>query len=821
MKALSGAAVCFFLLMLLCLSANAQQARLTGVVKDPARNEPVSAASVALLHQSSEQVVVAIQTGADGVFTINNIAAGVYGLRISRVGFNTFERSPITLSANQSLSLDTILLLPSKEQRLQEVVIQTATPAMKLELDRKVFNPEQSIISKGGSAIDLLSNVPTLSVDAEGNVAMRGVSNVRVLIDGKPSALAGNNMGAYLQSLPANSVARVELLTNPSAKYDPEGQGGIINIVMKKNARLGLNGSVTAGIGSFMNYNAGVDLNYKHKKVNYYLGYDLRRRNNPGDGYNNNTYRDGSRVYNTSESKGEGLNHSFRGGIDYQLNDKNSFGISSNINRRTNGRTEDFYYTYYNPSQDIIGTSPRNTRQDRNSNGADVNLDYKRLFKREGESLTANVSYGKNEEDGYQTFTQTATAAIIPIDNNRRNNTQSNNQNINIQLDYTLPLKKDQKIEAGYRSTLQYNKQQQLSDTLAADSDYYRDYGLSNDFKMDNIVHALYVNYQRKFGTQFSLQAGLRAEQAYLNTEYISLDPNIAEEGRSKTGRLDYFRLYPSVFLSRTLNKDATVQLSYTRRVNRPNGWQVNPFVNISDPVNYWQGNPNLQPEDIHSFELGYTKRWGKVNVTSSVYHRITRDIIQSMIDSAAAGTNVTYSTFRNIGRNNATGVEIVTQLNLNRKLDFLLNTNANYQSFGGQSASDITYNSGISWDANLTANWKILKPLSLQLRGGYTAPRIMAQGTGFNSVLADAGLRWSVLKDKGNISVNARNIFNRGARWGSVRDLGVMQTEFLRNWTRGPQFGLTFNYRFGISNMNNLRNRRSLSDDSGGGGVM
>src|SRR5690606_16004718 len=226
-------------------------------------------------------------------------------------------------------------------------------------------------------------------------------------------------------------------------------------------------------------------------------------------------------------------------------------------------------------------------------------------------------------------------------------------ENVNIQVDYVLPFSKEQKLETGYRTTLRYSDEQQLSDAFSPSTGQYeRDYNLTNDFNMDDIVHALYANYQNKLSDKFGYQVGLRAEQAYLNTEYLSYDPNLAPEDRSTKGRLDYFRVYPSIYLTQELSEGSSLQLSYTRRVNRPRGWQVNPFLDISDPVNYRQGNPNLKPEDIHALELAYSKKLGKMNLTSSVYHRITNDVVEMIVDSAASGTNVTYSTFRNISQN-------------------------------------------------------------------------------------------------------------------------------------------------------------------------
>lgn len=780
-------------------TAQSQRAVITGQVKDSTSGSPLEGVSVLLIESSTQKISAGVLTTPSGDFIFSQLQAGNYLLRISFLGYTTWERPSIVVTSGQKIQLRNILLAESAPQALQEVVIQGARPAMRMELDRKVFDPRQSIISQGGSASELLANIPTLSVDANGNVSMRGVSNVTVLIDGKPSALAGSNMGAYLQSLPANSIERVELLTNPSAKYDPSGQGGIINIVMKKNTSSGLNGNLTAGLGSYMIYNAGMDINQRHKKTNYYLGYHFRRSNSPGEGYNDNTFADKSRVYNRVEGRWQGFNNSIRIGTDYAPNEKNTFNLSSNINIRNNSPFQDLYYTYFRPDGSVIGSSFRNSISERKSRGADLNLDYKRLFERTGESISANISYGQNRDRGSQVFTQTATSALITIDPDRKNATAARNHNINIQADYVLAAGKDQKLEAGYRSTLQYSRQYQVSDTLTTGNQYQTDYRISNNFSMDNLVHALYLNYQRNLGPYYSLQAGLRAEQAYLHTRHTNLNPDLENENdRVSTGRLYYFRLYPSVFILRELSKGKTMQLSYSRRVNRPSGWQVNPFLDVSNPIHFWRGNAHLLPEDIHALELSYMQQWEKLSLTSTLYHRMTNDVFQYMVDSVSSSTNVIYSTVQNIGRNNASGIEVVTQINLGSDLNALLNVNANYQSFRGGNGDNSNFSKGISWDANTTLNWKLLEKFSIQLKGGYESPRITAQGKGMGSVTSDAGVRWSVFKDRASLIFNVRNILNRGYIWGEIRRIGKIQTIVMDNWMKGPQFGFVFNYRLG-----------------------
>ncbi|GAA4783262.1 outer membrane beta-barrel family protein [Olivibacter ginsenosidimutans] len=788
--------------IVLCLSYGSvyaqNSAKVSGVIIDSVSNEPIDFASVTLLTQQNNQAVKGGQTDEKGNFVFSTIPAGTYILRASFVGYNAFEKKAIQISQGQHLSLGKIKLSPAASTLLKEVVVEGTPPAMQMGIDRKVFNVEQSIVSEGGTASELLANVPSLSVDMDGNVGLRGSTNVRILIDGKPSALAGTNINNLLESLPANSIQRIEVMTNPSSKYDPEGQGGIVNIILKKNVRTGFNGMATVGGGSYHNYNGGLDLNYRDEKFNYFGSYNYRKRNSPGSGFNNNWYNDGTSVYNNSENARKGNSHTVRLGADYFLNEKTTIGLSGNLNIRDNIRTEDLFYSYFGASGALNGNSTRNTAQDEDDKGYDINLDFKREFSREGEELTANVSYGRSKEDGIQTFKQTATNEAIPIDRDRINDTYEDGKNTNIQIDYTLPFSKEQKLEAGYRTTLRYDDEEQLSDALNNETGAYeRDYNLTNNFNMDDIVHAVYANYQNKLTDKFGYQVGLRAEQAYLNTEYISWDPNVAPEDRITKGRLDYFRIYPSVYLTQEFNHDQSVQLSYTRRVNRPRGWMVNPFVDVSDPLNLRQGNPGLKPEDIHSFELSYSKKWDKVNFTSSVYHRITNDVIEMIVDSASTGTNATFSRFQNISQNRATGIELISQITFSPNFDLMANVNGNYQAFKGSEDFGVPENSGFAWDANLTGNGRITKNLRAQIRGEYRAPRVMAQGEMKEMFMVDAGLKMSVLEDKGSIMLNVRDIFNQG-RFGGTQSTAQFTREFQRRWMKGPFAMLTFSYRFG-----------------------
>lgn len=805
-----------FLGWLVPATAFAQQGQISGTIIDAATKEPVGYASAALLKHESLSYIKGLQTKDDGKLVFTELEPGRYSIRVTYVGYETYLRTDIVVAAGQQVDLGDIPLEATGEL-LEEVVVVGTTPAMEMGIDRRVFNVAQSTISVGGNATDLLANVPSLQVDMDGSVSLRGSSSVRILIDGRESAMAGSDVTQLLQALPANSIEKIEVITNPSSRYDAEGQSGIINIVLKKDVRQGLNGNVTASAGSYDNYQAGTSLNYRGYKFNVFGGYSFNRRNMVGSSINNSEFANGSIVDNRSDNTNLGLNHNIRGGFDYFLGERTTLGLSGTVSIRGNNRDEDIFYQYFN-NPSLTGTSDRLSRQDEDDFGYDLSLDVKHQFSREGEELVANVAYGHSTEDGTNTFDQTFTDPMAALDS-RINRTDELGRNMNFQLDYVRPFNDESKMEAGYRTIIRRSEDGQYSERFMNETQaYVPDYSISNEFDMESIVHAIYANYQNKFTDNFGVQVGLRAEQAYLNTQYISVDPDIPAAERSTPGRLDYFRLYPSIFLTQEFGDRNQLQLSYTRRVNRPRGWQVNPFINVSDPLNIRQGNPNMMPEDIHSMELSYGKQWEGVTLTSSAFYRRMNDVIQPIIIHVDDESSATTMQWNNISRNETSGLEIISQINVTRSIDVMANANLSHTRFHGSSEFDIAPNKGFNWDVNATANYRIIPNLSAQVRAEYRAPRVMAQGKGIATTVIDAGLRLDVLNRKGSIMFNARDLLDQ-RRFGGFTDTGQVYRYFESRWMRRT-FTLSFSYRFGQQNLQQReeRPRPSEMEDFGGG---
>ena len=815
MKFLKFTLICIIGFFLKTQAQPAGSGSVSGKVIDNATNKPIDFASVVLIDAAGKSVKSA-QTDLQGNFTLSAVPFGSYSLKTSFVGYQIFSRKDINLSSSATRqNLGSIKLTASKATVLKEVVVQGQRNQIQLGIDKKVFNVEQSLVSEGGSATDLLANVPTVAVDIDGNVSLRGSGSVRVLIDGKPSAIGGGDIATVLQSLPASSIENIELITNPSAKYDPEGQTGIINIVLKKNKKIGLNGAVALSAGTQDNYNASTNLSYRDGKVNLYGNYSYREGKRLGGGFNYTTFNNtNSIVNNVSDGRRSNTGNTAKVGIDYYFNQKTTLGLSGNINLRNSDRDEDIDYLYQNYNASLDGSSFRTSRETDKDTGYDLSLDFSRKLKRQGEELVANVSMGQSKEDEFQNLNQdfyTFAGAKKDTVDIRDNDGAELSRNYNIQLDYTLPFSKTQKLEAGYRSTIRTEDASQFSRRYDAFvGGIVTDYSQTNDFNLEDIVHAVYGSYQNQITPGFGFQLGLRAEQAYLNTEYIGLNPANPTIDKAK---LDYFRIYPSVFLTQKLGGEQQLQMSYTRRVNRPRGWQVNPFRDLSDPNNIRTGNPGLRPEDIHSFEFSYLKYFTGLTLTSSLYFRQVNDVVegvQTVIDNTT-----TLTQFINLTKNRAAGFEVIGRADVSKAINLTGNVNVFYNKFSGSDEYNIGSNSGYNWTSNLTAGLKLPHNLSAQLNGNYMAPRVTAQGKSNAMWGADAALKLDVLKKKGSISFNMRDVFN-SRRWGSYTSTNVFYRESQRRM-QGRISTLTFSYRFGNSDLPQRTKKRDMGGDEGG----
>ena len=805
------------------ITGNAQTAtgdgKITAKVVDASTTQTVPFASAIVINRKTKAVVKGAQTDVDGNLVITGLPKGVFSFKVSYVGYQTMVRDSISITdAKKEINFGTINMKPAKGTALNEVTITAPKSTIQMGIDKKVFSVDQSLVSEGGSASDLLQNVPSVQTDIDGNVSLRGSSGVRVLIDGKPSLIAGGNVAQILQSIPASSIESVELITNPSAKYDAEGQSGIINIVLKKNKKLGLNGSVALTAGNQDNYNASTNLSFQNSKINLYGNYSYRYGNRLGGGYNNIKYLDSFNqatgyADQITDSKSLDKGHNLKAGIDYYLTDKSVLSFSGGFNVRDNDRSElltiDRLYADRSPLQ----LSNRNNTNVGTGGSYDLNLDYSLKFTKPKEELTFNFSFSEGDNDNNQIYnTDVYNVNGIPVNsflNIQDNDNYGYNKNYNVQTDYTLPVGKLGKIEAGYRSQIRFAENSQIatnSDILTGD--FITNLSLSNLFNSKDQVHALYFNYQNQV-KNFGYQIGLRGEDATLDTRLGTYQSN-GQIGYTP-GKVAYTRLYPSIFLTEKFKGDQQVQLSYSRRVNRPRGWDTNPFLDVSDPLNYRQGNPNLQPEDVHAFELSYSKFWKAVTFTSSAYLRQTNDVIQRVrTDPDADG--ITITTPQNLTKSINSGLELIGRVDVVKAWNFTGNVNLYQSKIEGVPAFGVVENSGFSWNANLTNNFVLPKNISLQIRAEYRAAEVMAQGTRNANFGMDAGAKYDFKDKKSSLSLNVRDVFN-SRRWTMTTNTGTTEIDFSRRM-QGTMANLTYSYRFGKTLFNNTKKKPTQQEN-------
>ncbi|MFD2284746.1 TonB-dependent receptor [Pedobacter petrophilus] len=799
-------------LLLLSLTFNlfaqtGNKAKITGTLKDAKTQETIPFATAVLIDKATAKNVEIAQTDLNGAFVMADLPKGNFTFKISFVGYQTMVRDNIAITAaTGTLNFGDIKMNAAKGNILSEVTVTGQKQGMQMGIDKKIFSVDQSVISEGGSATDLLQNVPSVSTDMDGNVSLRGSSGVRVLIDGKPSLIAGGNVAQILASIPASSIESVEVITNPSSKYDAEGQSGIINIVLKKNTKLGFNGSAAITAGNRDNYNANTNLSFQNSKVNIYGNYSYRYGNRVGGGFQDITYKADSIIgftnqatRSTSLEKG----HNAKAGLDYYLAPKSVISFSGGFNSRENERDEVINIMQTGKTQNPLLQSNQTNKNDGYGNSYDLNLDYVQKFSKPKEELSFNFGYAygtNNNDQNYITNTTSRNGVDIneTLGQQRVFNT-GDNTNYNIQTDYTLPVGKAGKIEAGYRSQIRLGDNNQYADFIPTNTQVYiQDNRLINDFNSKDQVHALYLNYQNQI-KDFGYQVGLRGEDARLDTYLQGYTNNVLTNSE---GNIHYKRLYPSIFLTQKLKGDNQVQLSYTRRVNRPRPWDTNPFLDVSDPYNYRGGNPNLLPEDVHSFELGYSKYWKKVTLTSSLYFRQTNDVIQRVRSSPVNG--IITSTPQNLSRQINSGLELIGRFDLVKALNFTTNVNLYQAKFDGDERFNIPNSSGFSWNANLTANLTVVKNLSVQVRGDYRAPEVMAQGKRNAMYGIDGGAKYDFPNKKASLSFNVRDMFNT-RRWSMTTEDNFTIVDFERQM-QGTMGNLTFSYRFGKTTFNNVK---------------
>jgi outer membrane receptor protein involved in Fe transport len=768
---------------------------IKGKIVDSDDQSPIQYVDVALLKQGTKTLLSGTTTDSMGVFTIPSIDKGKYTLRISYIEYKTVNQI-ITVS-DSILDLG-IIKLSGTSRKLGDVEVIGQTPQVRFEADKKVFSVDQNISAAGGSASDILKNIPSVDVDTQGNISLRNNSNVVVMIDGKASGLTADNRAQVLEQMPAESIESIEIITNPSAKYNPEGSAGIINIVMKKVHKAGYYGSVSAGlfypVGGTLGQSLGASINYTSSKIDAYINLGYRAMNFHGGGYNDRTSTtDGiTTLLNQNNTMVNAFSGLFtRAGIDYHMDNNNTIGISGFGLAGSGNSSNDINYLLTDQSTGIVlrDYSQNNTGTSTHPS-LNLNLDYEHDFNKES-NLLANLSYSDHNRGSNNSYVEMNAGSDIPQSEIAQNST-NNNKTGEFKLDYTGKIDENTKIEAGWQSD--------VSNMTTSSSGYDNLHSVDIPTYLDNFdyneqIHAAYMTYGTKFG-MLSVQGGLRAEYMWKQST------NTTSTGVETIPAKTYFELYPSVYLTYSLPNDNELQLNYSRRVNRPRGQQINPFRNYSDSTRITYGNPDLDPEFTSSVEFNYIKTWGDQTLSTSVYYHSTNNVIEN-VQFLNGGTME--STYLNVANSQNTGLELISKNSISQILNLTTSLNLYYSElnsavyknpYDSTISTTIPGQNNFSWTASELLNFTLSKTFSGQITARYASAQIIAQGLKEDKYTIDLGVRQTFMDRKLSVNLNIRDLLNSNKDRSTTSGIGFSQSS--ESYFNGRMLALSVSYNFG-----------------------
>lgn len=770
------------------LSAQSSLSSVKGKIVDSLSSGPLAYATIQIFESRQKKLINGNLAADSGDFSID-IPLGRYYAILEFTGYGSQTTGEFELTAQNPKHDLGVIRLVSKSTMLNEVIVQGEKSYMQLSLDKKIFTVGKDLANAGGSATDILTNIPSVSVDPEGNVKLRGSSNVRILIDGKPSGLVSFKGSGGLQQLPASMIDRVELITNPSARYEAEGNAGIINIVLKKDKQQGFNGSIELISGYPTNIGAALNFNYRHKKMNFFINYGFAYRKQPGIGslYQEVYSPDTTFLLNqTSKSNIKGLNNNIRGGLDYYFNEKSILTASylfrrSDANRVTDIRYEDYFFTLSNPA------SITTRRQDENEDepNSEYNVSYKKTFDKKDHELLATIKYLDNWESSNQLFTQHSFKPTGAPDLPKSLLQQSLNDEYEkqwlLQLDYTKPIGKEGKFETGLRSSFR----DMINDYVVSEQNTAGQFiplpDLENVFRYNENIHAVYGILANK-GKKISYQAGVRAEWTDVKTVL---------EKTNEINPRDYLNFFPSAHFTFELPKENAIQVSYSRRVRRPFYNDLSPFMTYSDSRNFFSGNPDLDPEFSHVGEIGHIKYFDKGSLSSSIYYRYTKGKIDGIRRVDSAGRSATRP--ENLLSEKAWGAEFTGAMTLVSWWKLDMNVNFFHADIDGSNILSTYKASTYSWFARQTSRFTLPHQIEMQLRANYEAAQKTAQGKRKAIYYFDFSASKDVFKGKGTINLNVLDVFN-SRKFRSIFTGPNFYTESFQ--FRKRQINFTFNYR-------------------------
>lgn len=783
---------------------------ISGVVVDKLTLQAVEYANLVVFRTKDSVMIGGAISNPKGAFTIEKVPFGNYYIVVSFIGYSSLKIPNVTVNPKEAeKKMGQIKFSPSTNT-LDEVTITAEKRMMEYSLDKKVVNVDKNLVSAGGSAVDVMQNIPAVTVDIDGNVSLRGSTNVNILIDGRPSSLSGMSRQAILEQIPASSIEAIEIITNPSAKYNPEGMSGIINIRLKKKTAQGFNGMVSASAGTSNRYNSSVNLNYSTKKFNVFGSWDGRW--NQGSGYGD-TYRistlSDTSSYTTQHSDMKRImdNNTAKAGFDWYINPKNTITLMGQYNTGGSDRNQDLFSNAEDYNYVLKNKYLQHNREDESDHSMMYAMNYKKTFTQPMRELTADFSYStsnsyENTDMTLNNYTMNYIDSLYPPDLQKQYD-NSNNWVGNALINYVHPFNEKMKLEAGYQGIFRNVDNDFHLDKADMNNIYVNDINLNNHFKYSENISAIYGTLSKEWKS-VSLQFGLRLEQANTKADQLTQMQSYIN---------NYFSLYPSLHISKKLANKNEIQFSYSRRVNRPNMYDLNPFRDYSNPDMLRYGNPYLKPEYINSLEVGHSKYWNKTSFYTSVYYRQINDVIKRIAFLDSLG--ISNMTSENLSKGISYGVDFI----LEQEIAKWWRLNANFSYFRtiieGNSIDGNISTDNYSWTSKLNSTMNFGKTLSVQISANYRAPIITPQGKMLETYSADIAIKKDFFKNNFSVGVRVSDIFNT-QRWRNESfGTGFYTTMDHKRQSQALYLTLTYKINGGLK----PKARKKVMDTGNGGG--
>ncbi|SIQ19990.1 outer membrane beta-barrel family protein [Maribacter ulvicola] len=794
------------LLTIVCQTTFAQEIKVSGKVLDKLNSEPLEYATIIFIAVEDASKISGGITNEKGGFNIT-IAKGSYDIKVEYIGYTPYEIKNKTLTENTSLGT---ISLSEDAQALSEVVITSEKKLVSTKFDKKIYNVSKDLTTQGSNALEALNNVPSVNVSTNGGITLRGSGNIRILVNGKPSGLVGISNTQALERLQANSIESIEVITNPSARYDAEGASGIINIILKKGRVQGFNGSVQAVVGNPTNYGISANINYRKEKFNVFANGSYAYVKTPGDGFANTVYKDENNITTgflneRSTQKRGGHNFMFAFGSDFYFNDNNTLTFMGLVTKEDNDNVGDIIFDTYGSDSNLLHTRLRTDNENEQDASNEFSLTYESFFDEEKEHvLTVAAKYDSNKEDEHSFYNDTFIFGT-GADAKDRATTLETQSNLLFQADYIFPFTENGMIEAGYKSNFRdvsYNFTVEEFDSNA--NIWNTNTDLSNQLDYIENIHAIYGQYANKFG-KFNILVGARIEVSDIDINYFTTNTFLKK---------NYTNIFPTLHLGYELSENDELKASYSKRIKRPGFWELNPFSSFTNDLNLESGNPDLNPMFTNSYELGYLKNWEQVNLNATTYFQHSTGLMQTVTTQTGRFTEddipILISKPLNIGTENRYGLEISTTYKPNSWLQ--INADANvfgYQQKGNflnkvedpnnqGSFIDVPETidfSSSSWFARVAPKFQLPKDFDIQLRMIYNGDFKESTSYRKSVFVTNIAVNKELFDGKGSLNLSVSDLFN--SRISRIENYNTSFSSYGKYQNAKRQVNLTFTYRF------------------------